>query len=140
MSIERRGEVWWADLPEDPRGSEPAGRRPVLVISADSFNASRINTVVCAVITKNLRLADVPGNVLLAPTRANGLTAKSVLNVSQIITLNRADLTDLAGSISPAAMRRVESGVRLVLDLRGPYPDLAGVPAAVARMAVDYDG
>ena len=58
----RRGEVWWADL-GDPRGSGPGFRRPMLVVSSDTFNRSKIATVVCAVITSNLRLADAPGNV-----------------------------------------------------------------------------
>ena len=55
----RRGEVWWASLPE-PSGSGPGYRRPYLIVSANSFNESRINTIIGAVITSNLRLADAP--------------------------------------------------------------------------------
>src|SRR5690242_20969180 len=83
----RRGQVWWADLPE-PRGSEPAYRRPVLVIQADSFNRSEIQTVLVAAITTNIELARAPGNVLL-PKRAAGLPRVSVVNVSQVMTLDR---------------------------------------------------
>src|SRR5207249_4676113 len=71
----QRGEIWWADLPE-PRRSEPGRRRPVLVVQADSFNRSRIQTVIVAVITSNLELADAPGNVLL-PARSTGLLRDS---------------------------------------------------------------
>ena len=67
----QRGEIWWADLPE-PRRSEPGYRRPVLVVQADSFNRSRIQTVIVAVITSNIELADAPGNVLL-PADLTGL-------------------------------------------------------------------
>lgn len=78
----QRGEIWWANLPE-ARGSEPAFQRPVLVIQADSFNRSRIQTVIVAVITSNLNIANAPGNVLL-PMRASRLAKESVVNVSQI--------------------------------------------------------
>ena len=59
-----RGEIWWAELPK-PKGSKPAKRRPVLIIQGDSFNRSKINTVICAVITSNTELADLPGKLLL---------------------------------------------------------------------------
>jgi mRNA interferase MazF len=85
-----RGEVWWADLPE-PRGSEPGYRRPVLVVQADSFNRSRIHTVIIAVLTTNIELAEAPGNVLL-PAGSSGLSRDSVVNVSQILTLDRGFL------------------------------------------------
>lgn len=114
--IEARGEVWWADLGER-RGSAPAGRRPVLVVSADSYNRSGIATVVCLVCTTNLRRAGQPGNVVVEPTPGSGLTKRSVVNVSQILTLDRHDLTDLAGVVPDATMRHVDLGLRLVLSL-----------------------
>jgi mRNA interferase MazF len=110
-----RGEIWWADLP-DPRGSEPGFRRPVLVVQANSFNRSRIQTVIVAVISSNLRLAEAPGNVLL-PTRASGLARDSVVNVSQLITLDRSFLTDAIGKIPDRVMSEVVAGLRLVLEL-----------------------
>jgi mRNA interferase MazF len=111
----RRGEIWWASLPE-PSGSAPGFRRPVLIISADSFNESRINTVVAAAITSNLHLAEAPGNVQI-PVRGTGLSRPSVVNVSQIITLDRTDLTERLGRLNPELLRQVENGLRLVLSL-----------------------
>lgn len=110
-----RGEIWWADLP-DPRGSEPGFRRPVLVIQANSFNRSRIQTVIVVVISSNLRLADAPGNVLV-PAQASGLVRDSVVNVSQLITLDRSFLTEAIGRISERVMSEVVAGLRLVLEL-----------------------
>jgi mRNA interferase MazF len=111
----RRGEIWWADLRE-PRGSKPGYRRPVLVIQADSFNLSRIQTAIVAVITSNMELAGAPGNVLL-PARSAGLTRDSVVNVSQLLTLNRSFLTEYAGTLSPRLQRSVDEGLRTVLQL-----------------------
>jgi len=111
----RRGEIWWADLPE-PRRSEPGYRRPVLVIQADSFNRSRIQTAIVAAITGNLELADVPGNVLL-PARSTGLPRDSVVNVSQLLTLDRSFLTEHAGTLPPRLRGFVDAGLRLVLQL-----------------------
>jgi mRNA interferase MazF len=110
-----RGEIWWADLPE-PRGSEPGFRRPVLIIQADSFNRSGIRTVIVAVITSNLRLADAPGNVLL-PALVTGLPRDSVVNVSQLLTLDRLFLTELVDKLSGRLLADVETGLRLVLAL-----------------------
>ncbi len=110
-----RGEVWWADL-GDPRGSGPGFRRPMLVVSSDAFNRSKIATVVCAVITSNLRLADAPGNVMLA-SGDGGLDRPSVVNCSQIVTLDKADLTERRGRLRNTQMRVVESGLRRVLNL-----------------------
>jgi mRNA interferase MazF len=111
----RRGEIWWADLPE-PRRSEPGFRRPVLVIQANSFNGSRIQTVIVAVITGNLQLAGAPGNVLL-PARAVGLPKDSVVNVSQLLTLDRDFLTEPVGALPMRLQSAIDNGLRLVLDL-----------------------
>ena len=115
MDTIQRGEIWWADLPE-PRRSEPGYRRPVLVIQADAFNASRIQTVIVAVITANLQLAVAPGNVLL-PARSSGLSRDSVVNVSQLLTLDRSFLTEQAGSLPPRLERLVDEGLRIALQL-----------------------
>ena len=101
----------------EPVGSEPGYRRPVLVVSSDRFNTSRISTVLAVVITSNLRLGDAPGNVGLA-AEASGLGRDSVVNLSQIVTLNRTELSDLAGRVDTATMRLVEEGMALVLDLQ----------------------
>ena len=111
----RRGEIWWASLPE-PTGSEPGFRRPLLIVSANSFNESRINTVVAAVITSNLRLADAPGNVRV-PAKGTGLSKPSVVNISQIVTVDKAFLTERVGRIAPRLLSEVDDGIRLVLEL-----------------------
>lgn len=111
----RRGEIWWADLPE-PHGSEPGYRRPVLIVQSDNFNRSRIRTVVALAITSNVQLAEAPGNAPL-PRRDTGLTRDSVVNVSQFMTLDKQFLIDRVGLVSDAALARVEDGIRLVLDL-----------------------
>ena len=111
----RRGEIWWASLPE-PSGSGPGFRRPLLVISANSFNQSRINTVIAAVITSNLRFADAPGNVRL-PTKGTGLSKPSVVNVSQVITVDKSFLAERLGRLSPRLLNEVDEGLRLVLSL-----------------------
>jgi mRNA interferase MazF len=111
----RRGEIWWASLPE-PAGSGPGFRRPVLVLSANSFNESRISTLIAVVITSNLRLADAPGNVRL-PARGLGLSKASVVNVSQIITLDKSFLTQRIGKLPPRLQTAVDDGIRLVLGV-----------------------
>lgn len=111
----RRGQIWWADLPE-PKGSEPGHRRPMLVIQADSFNRSGIQTVLVAVITSNIELAGAPGNVLL-PKRPGGLSRDSVVNVSQVLTLDRRFLTEHVATLPPRLRASVDAGLRLVMDL-----------------------
>ena len=110
-----RGEVWWADLAQ-PRGSEPGYRRPVLVVQADSFNQSRIGTAVVAAITSNLELALAPGNCRLS-VRDSGLPKASVVNVSQLLTLDRTFLTEKTGALSDRVMAEVDKGLKLVLAL-----------------------
>lgn len=110
-----RGEVWWASLPE-PTGSGPGYRRPVLVIQSNPFNQSRISTVVVAVVTSNVALAEAPGNVRLTKSDA-GLPRASVVNVSQVLAIDRALLTLRIKSLPERAMSRVDDGLRLVLGL-----------------------
>src|SRR5258706_12422863 len=113
-----RGDVWWADLP-DPVASSPGGSRPILVVQANSFNQSRISTVIAAVVTSNARLADLPGNVLILP-RESGLKQPSVVNVSQLVTADRMFLRSRAGGLGAETMSRVDHGLRLVLALSIP--------------------
>ena len=108
-----QGQLWWADLPE-PVGSGPGFRRPVVVVQGDSFNHSRISTVVCVLVTSNVRLANVPGNVLIS-AHATGLPRDSVANVSQIVTLDKEALTDYVGNVSHARLRQILAGIYLVL-------------------------
>lgn len=110
-----RGEIWWATLPE-PVGSEPGYRRPVLIVQSDSFNHSRIGTVIAVVLTSNSKLAKAPGNVLLTG-RVTGLPKDSVANVSQIITVDKTFLTELVGFLPARKMQQVEEGLRVALSL-----------------------
>ena len=108
-----QGDVCWADLPE-PVGAGPGSRRPVLFVQGDSLNRSRLATVACVPLTSNLKWADAPGNVLL-PARSSGLSKDSVANVSQILTLDRALLTERVGRVSKKQLELVFAGVDLVL-------------------------
>lgn len=110
-----RAELYWADLGA-PSGSRPAKRRPVLVIQSDPYNASRLATVLAAVITSNTALAAMPGNAFL-PAIATGLPRDSVVNVTALVTLNKAELTDRIGEVSPSLMHDVDRGLRRVLEL-----------------------
>ena len=111
----KRGEIWWAEL-GGPRGSEPGFRRPVLIVQADAFNRSRIATVIVVAITSSLSLAEAPGNVLLSSADSK-LPKDSVVNVSQVLTLDRRYLTEMVGRLSDRVVETVESGLRLVLNL-----------------------
>lgn len=111
----RRGEIWWASLPR-PTGSGPGYRRPVLVVQADEFNDSRIQTVVVVAITSNVKLAAAPGNVLCG-RRDTGLPRSSLVNVSQVLTVDKRLLTKRVGALPARLLRQVEDGLRLVLAL-----------------------
>jgi mRNA interferase MazF len=111
----KRGDIWWASLPA-PTGSGPGFRRPVLVLQSDPFNQSRIATVVVAAITSDLALAEAPGNVRLGRSDS-GLSKASVVNVSQIVTLDRSVLTQRIRAVPGTTMRHVDEGLRLVLGL-----------------------
>ena len=110
-----RGEVWWANLSE-PQGSEPGYGRPVLVVQANSFNHSRISTVVVVALSSNMRLVDAPGNVALM-VKQTGLPKESIVNVSQLLTLDKNYLRDKSGELTAKTMRMVDEGIRLALDL-----------------------
>lgn len=108
-----QGEIWWADLPA-PSGSATGFRRPVVVVQSDALNRSRIATVVCVPLTSNLVWAGAPGNVLLT-AKATGLPKDSVVNVSQVVTLDRSVLTERLGKLSRAKLELVFAGVDVVL-------------------------
>ncbi|PJZ68462.1 mRNA interferase MazF2 [Leptospira perolatii] len=110
-----RGEIWWVDL-GIPFGSEPGFKRPVLIVQDDSFNESNINTVIVVSITSNLNLAEAPGNVILSKKDSN-LSKNSVVNVSQIVTLDRERFIDKVGKLKSSKMTDIEEGLRLVTGL-----------------------
>lgn len=108
-----QGDVFWASL-DEPIGSAAGFRRPVVIVQGDSFNASRISTAVVVPLTSNLRLAAAPGNVLL-PEAMTGLPKDSVANVSQIVAIDRALLTERVGRVPTVQFERILSGIDLVL-------------------------
>lgn len=108
-----QGDVWWADL-DEPAGSEPGFRRPVVVVQGDDFNRSSLRTVVAVSLTSNLRWATAPGNVRLT-ARATGLPRDSVANVSQIVTLDKSILTERVGKLPAAKLELVLAGIDVVL-------------------------
>jgi mRNA interferase MazF len=103
----RRGEIWWASL---------AKRRPVVVIQSNFFNESKLNSIVVAAITSNLRLTDMPGNVRLS-SRDSGLSKPSIVNVTQVLTIHRDRLTECVKALPAEVMNRIDEGVKLVLGL-----------------------
>ena len=108
-----QGDVWWADLP-DLAGSAPGFRRPVLIVQGDALNRSRIATVVCVTLTSSLKWATAPGNVAL-PAGVTGLPKESVANVSQLVTLDKTELTERVGALPRRTLELVLSGRGVVL-------------------------
>lgn len=111
----KRGEIWWASLPP-ATGSGPGYRRPVLVIQANAFNDSKISTVLVSIITSNIALAQAPGNIRISKSDS-GLAKSSVVNVSQVLTVDRKILTKRVGALPGRTMDRVSEGLKLVLGL-----------------------
>ncbi len=108
-----QGDVFWASLP-DPVGSGPGHRRPVVIVQGDALNASRLATVVVVPLTSNLRWAPAPGNVPLR-ARRTGLPKGSVANVSQIVAIDRAVLTEHVGRVSKGELSLILAGIDVVL-------------------------
>jgi len=112
----KQGEIFWVDLAE-PRGSEPGYRHPHIVIQNNLFNASRINTIVVCSLSTNLSRAKAPGNILLNKGEAN-LPQQSVVNVSQIFTVNRSDLVEKIGEVSQKRIVEILDGIKLLTEPR----------------------
>lgn len=114
MVIER-GQIWWTDLTA-PRGSSPGYQHPIVIIQSDHFNQTKLNTVIGAVITSNLDLAKMPGNVLIKKNQIE-LPKDPVVNVTQIVTIDKSELLEYVGTLSERKMEQIENGLRLVLSL-----------------------
>jgi len=112
----KQGDIFWIDL-GIPGGSEPGYRHPHVVIQNNLFNQSKINTVVVCALTSNLRRGKAPGNVLLKKGEGN-LKKDSVVNISQIVTINKSDLVEKLGSLSPTRIRQLIEGVTLLIEPR----------------------
>ena len=111
-----QGDVFWVDLGE-PSGSEPAYRHPYVVVQNNVFNRSQINTVIVCAITSNLKRASSPGNVLLKKNEAN-LPKASVVNISQIFTINKSDLIEKIGALSRKRIDQILDGIKLITEPR----------------------
>ncbi|MDR0908174.1 MAG: type II toxin-antitoxin system PemK/MazF family toxin [Spirochaetaceae bacterium] len=109
-----KGEIWWADLPH-PQGSEPAKTRPVLIISGDSFNRSNIRTVICAVLTSNLNLANEPANIRL-DKGISKLDRTSVVNFSQIATIDKNNLRDFVSMLPKPYITHINASIKQAFD------------------------
>ena len=111
-----QGDVFWITFPE-PAGSEPAYRHPHVVVQNNLFNRSRINTVVVCSLTSNLKLSNAPGNVTLKKGEAN-LPKKSVVNISQLFTVNKSDLREKIGTLSKNRISEIIEGIQLLMGPR----------------------
>jgi mRNA interferase MazF len=113
-----QGDIFWVEL-EEPRGSEPGYKHPHVVVQNNLFNRSQIRIVVVCPLTSNLKRANAPGNVLLEKKEGN-LPKQSVVNVSQVFTVDRTQLDEYIGTLSPKRVREIINGVKLVIEPREP--------------------
>lgn len=114
MSEIRQGQVYWLDF-GPAAGSAPAERHPCVVVQNDVFNRSAIATSVVCLITSNLSRANAPGNVLLKKGEAN-LPKASVVNISQLFTVDKAELVECTGNLSVTSAGAVRDGLHLLFD------------------------
>lgn len=112
----RQGDVYWIEL-DEPRGSEPGYRHPHVVVQNNLFNASKIGTVVVCALTSNLKRGEAPGNVLLKKGEAN-LKKDSAVNITQLVTVNKTDLIEQIGALSPTRIRQIIDGIKLLIEAR----------------------
>ena len=111
----RKGSVYWVDF-SPAKGSEPMGKRPGLVLQNDLLNDSKLNTVIVAAITSTLKFGELPGNVSLHKGEAN-LTRRSVINMTQIKTVDKLSLKEKIGTLSKERLAQVYEGMKLVMDI-----------------------
>jgi len=111
----KKGDVWWASL-DEPTGSEPGYRHPIVIISSNDFNQSITRAVIVAIITSNLRLANAPGNFKLSK-KSVGIERDSAVNVSQLMTLDKAFLTERIGKLPIKTLNLLDEGLKLALNI-----------------------
>ncbi len=116
----QQGDIFWINL-DEPSGSEPGYRHPHVVIQNNVFNKSKINTVVVCALTSNLKWAHSPGNVLLSKGEAN-LSKACVVNISQIITVDKTDLVEKIGTLSKQRISQILEGIEILLEPRDILP------------------
>jgi mRNA interferase MazF len=112
----RQGDIYWID-PEDPKGSEPGFRHPHVVVQNNVFNPSRINTIIVCALTTNIKRGAAPGNVFLKKGEAN-IKKDSVVDITQLVTIDKADLAERIGTLPPARVREIVGGIRLLIEPR----------------------
>ena len=110
-----KGEIWWANLPDDPYGSEPGKNHPVLIIQNDVFNRSEIRTTICAVITSNMKLAKMPGNIILEKG-VSGLEKTSVINFSQVATIDKTRLLKQISMLPGNYIEKINDSIKYIFD------------------------
>lgn len=111
-----QGDIYWIEL-DEPDGSEPGYKHPHVIIQNNLFNRSQIRTVVVCPLTSNIKRADAPGNILLEKSESN-LSKQSVVNVSQIFTVDKTQLDEYVGTLSPKRIREILEGINLMLQPR----------------------
>jgi mRNA interferase MazF len=111
----RKGSIYWVDF-SPGKGSEPMGRRPGLVVQNDLLNDSKLNTVIVVAITSTLRFGELPGNIILQKGEAN-LPKRSVVNLTQIKTVDRHSLKEKIGSLTKERLADVYEGMKLIMDI-----------------------
>jgi len=110
-----RGEIYWVNFGV-PAGSEPGYRRPAVILQSNTFNQTRIKTTICAILTSNLDLLEAPGNLLIEKS-VSGLPKDSVLNISQIYTVDKASVEDRIGQLPGQYLARLDTSIRLIMDV-----------------------
>ncbi|MBC8018846.1 MAG: type II toxin-antitoxin system PemK/MazF family toxin [Verrucomicrobia bacterium] len=113
-----QGDIYWIEL-DEPVGSEPGYKHPHVIVQNNLFNRSQIRTVLVCPLTTNLKRASAPGNVLLDKKESN-LPKQSVVNVSQVFTVDKEQLDEYVGTLSPERITEILNGIKLVLDPREP--------------------
>lgn len=113
-----QGDIYWIEL-DAPEGSEPGYKHPHVIVQNNLFNRSRIRTVLVCPLTTNLKRASAPGNVLLDKKESN-LPKQSVVNVTQVFTVDKSQLDEYVGSLTPTRTTEILNGIKLVLDPREP--------------------
>ncbi len=116
--VVNQGDIYWIEL-DEPEGSEPGYKHPHVIVQNNLFNSSQIRTVLVCPLTTNLKRASAPGNVLLDKKESN-LPKQSVVNVTQVFTVDKSQLYEYVGSLSPKRITEIVSGIKLVLDPREP--------------------
>ncbi len=111
----KRGEIWWADLPE-PIGAEPGYRRPIVIVSSNSYNQTNIQTVIVLMIISNLKYAKLSNNIFLSKEET-GLSTDSVINITQLGTLDRNLLEQHIGNLNQSTLEQLNENLKTVLDI-----------------------